>query len=126
MDLNLLEVARQVAVGCDRVVVDQPWGSVPGQPGILYADGEIEASTFPNPVAHPLAAATVTGTTMTVDLAVNAPTRVTRTLMDLTLQRFFADRVFTNAGGVTGGAVVYDELLPTICTRSRHRACCSW
>jgi hypothetical protein len=31
--------------------------------------------------------------------------------MDLTLQRFFADRVFTNSGGVTGGAVVYDQLL---------------
>jgi hypothetical protein len=31
--------------------------------------------------------------------------------MDLTLQRFFADRVFANTGGVTGGAVVYDELL---------------
>jgi len=31
--------------------------------------------------------------------------------MDLTLQRFFADRVFTNSGGVTGGAVIYDPLI---------------
>jgi hypothetical protein len=31
--------------------------------------------------------------------------------MDLTLQRFFADRVFANGGGVTGGAVIYDQLL---------------
>jgi hypothetical protein len=39
----------------------------------------------------------------------NQPTRVTRMLMDLTLKRFIADRVFTSAGGVTGGAVIYEE-----------------
>jgi hypothetical protein len=83
---------------------------VPGQPGILRAAGAIEAAVS-NPVAHPLGPPTVSGTTITVDTALNSPTRVTRTLMDLTLQRFFADRVFTNAGGVTGGAVIYDELL---------------
>jgi hypothetical protein len=70
----------------------------------------IEAQ-FSNPVAHPLGPPTVSGTTITVDTALNAPTRVTRTLMDLTLQRFFADRVFANGGGVTGGAVIYDELV---------------
>lgn len=84
---------------------------IPGQPGIVRASGGIEASTYGNPVAHPLGAPTVSGTLMTVDIALQAPTRVTRTLMDLTLQRFFADRVFTNAGGVTGGAVVYDPLI---------------
>jgi hypothetical protein len=84
---------------------------VPGQPGITRAREAIEASTFPNPVAHPLGPPTVSGTTMTVDLALNSPTRVTRALMDLTLQRFFADRVFSSGGGVTGGAIVYDMLL---------------
>src|SRR5262252_7934992 len=83
---------------------------VPGQPGITRAREAIEASTFPNPVAHPLGPPTFSTTTMTVDLALQTPTRVTRTLMDLTLQRFFADRVFTSAGGVTGGAVIYDEI----------------
>jgi len=84
---------------------------IPGQPGITRAREAIEASTQPNPVAHPLGPPTVSGTSMTMDIALNSPTRVTRTLMDLSLQRFFADRVFTSAGGVSGGAVVYDELL---------------
>lgn len=110
-DLNTLELARAIAQESERVTVDQQWVSVPGQPGILYAADAIQASTFMNPVQHPLGPPTVTTTTMTVDLAVNAPTRVTRTLMDLTLQRFFADRVYSNTGGVSGGAVVYDELL---------------
>lgn len=83
---------------------------IPEQPGIIAAGEEILAQ-FANPVAHPLGLPTVTGTTFTVDMALQAPTRITRTLMDLTLQRFFADRVFTNAGGVTGGAIVYDQLV---------------
>jgi hypothetical protein len=94
-----------------RVELAEPIVWVPGQPGITRAREAIEASTFPNPVAHPLGPPTVTGTTITMDIALNAPTRVTRTLMDLTLQRFFADRVFASSGGVTGGAVVYDQLL---------------
>lgn len=91
-----------------KIKSDIVW--LPGQPGILRASGSLAAQVA-NPVAHPLGPPTITGTTITVDTALNSPTRVTRTLMDLTLQRFFADRVFTNAGGVTGGAVVYDELL---------------
>jgi hypothetical protein len=93
------------------IVLDQQIVWVPGQPGILRAAEAIEAQTYPNPVAHPLGPPTVSGTTITVDIAANSPTRVTRTLMDLTLQRFFADRVFTSAGGVSGGAVVYDEIV---------------
>lgn len=61
------------------------------------------------PVAHPLGPPTVSGTTITVDSMLNQPTRVTRMIMDLTLQRFIADRVFASAGGVSGGAVIYDE-----------------
>jgi hypothetical protein len=91
-----------------KVKSDIVW--IPGQDGILRASGMIEAQ-YGNPVAHPLGPPTVSGTTITVDTALNAPTRVTRTLMDLTLQRFFADRVFANGGGVTGGAVIYDELV---------------
>jgi len=77
---------------------------------LLQGEREVVAS-YNQPVAYPLAIPTVSTTTITMDMALNAPTRVTRTLMDLTLQRFFADRVFTNSGGVTGGAVVYDQLL---------------
>ena len=83
---------------------------VEGQPGIIEAGAAIEAQ-YANPVQHPLGPPTVSQTTFTVDMALNNPTRVTRTLMDLTLQRFFADRVFSSSGGVTGGAVVYDKLV---------------
>jgi hypothetical protein len=58
---------------------------------------------------HPLGPPTVSGNNVTVDMMLNNPTRVTRMIMDLTLQRFIADRVFASAGGVTGGAVIYDE-----------------
>lgn len=61
-----------------------------------------------NPV-HPLGPPTVSGTNITVDTMLNQPTRVTRMIMDLSLQRFIADRIFASAGGVTGGAVIYDE-----------------
>jgi hypothetical protein len=39
----------------------------------------------------------------------NQPTRVTNMIADLSLQRFLLDWLFTSAGGVTGGAVVYDQ-----------------
>lgn len=61
-----------------------------------------------NPVAHPLLAPTITDTSITVDLMLDQPTRVTNYLADLTLERFLLDDLFDNAGGVTGGAVVYD------------------
>lgn len=60
-------------------------------------------------VTHPLGPPVVTGTTVTVDTMLNQPTRVTRMILDLTLQRFIADRVFASAGGVSGGAVIYDQ-----------------
>lgn len=80
------------------------------QDGIVAADQVYEAQVV-NPVAHPLGPPTVGPSSITVDMALRSPTRVTRTLMDLSAQRFFADRVFANTGGVTGGAVVYDEVL---------------
>lgn len=58
--------------------------------------------------AHPLGPPIVSGTLITVDTMLQYPTRITRLLSDLTLQRFIMDRLFTSAGGVTGGAVVYD------------------
>lgn len=61
-----------------------------------------------NPVAHPLAGPSVVGDTITIDTMLQQPTRITNFLMDLTLQRFILDRIFSSDGGVTGGAVVYD------------------
>ena len=81
-----------------------------GQPG-LKSVGEPVLAQYVNPVAHPLGPPTISTTTISVDMALQQPTRITRTLMDLTLQRFFADRVFSSGGGVTGGAVIYDPLI---------------
>lgn len=58
---------------------------------------------------YPLGPPTVSGNLITVDTALQQPTRITRMIMDLTLQRFFVDRVFASEGGVTGGAVVFDQ-----------------
>lgn len=66
--------------------------------------------SFSQAVEHPLGPPRVTGSEITVDIALNQPTRVTSMIMDLTLQRFISDRLFTSAGGVTGGAIVYDEV----------------
>lgn len=63
-----------------------------------------------NPVRHPLGPPVVTGSTITVDTMLQQPTRITNFLMDITLQRFVLDRIFDSAGGVQGGAVVYDVL----------------
>src|SRR3954447_675109 len=65
-------------------------------------------ATIPNPVLHPLGAPAVSGTEITLDTLSKQPTRVTKMVMDLTLQKFLLDRLFTSAGGVTGGAVLYD------------------
>ncbi|MEU4781033.1 major capsid protein [Micromonospora sp. NPDC023633] len=58
--------------------------------------------------AYPLAAPTITGNTLTVDQALKQPTRITRRIMDLTLQRFIVDRIFAT-GGTATGSVVYDQ-----------------
>lgn len=80
------------------------------EPGIV-AKGAKFAAQYGNPTVYPLGPPSVSTTLITVDLALQQPTRITRTLMDLSLQRFFADRVFTSSGGVTGGAVVYDVVV---------------
>lgn len=63
------------------------------------------------PVAYPLGPPTYSGNTLTVDTALNEPTRVTRRIADLTLQRFIVSQIFATGGGVSGGAVVYDQAL---------------
>lgn len=61
------------------------------------------------PVAFPLGAPTYSGTTVTVDVALQQPTRITRRIADLTLQNFIVTRIFAAGPQVTGGAVVYDQ-----------------
>lgn len=59
--------------------------------------------------SHPLGPAVVSGNEITVDTMLKQPTRITRMLSDMTLQKFIADRIFASRGGVTGGAVIYDQ-----------------
>jgi hypothetical protein len=75
----------------------------------LVAGDELLASV-PAQVAHPLGPPTISGTTITVDTMLKQPVRITRMIMDMTLQRFVADRIFASGGGVVGGAVVYDSV----------------
>src|SRR5262245_5321392 len=76
---------------------------------LITSGAEVLAST-PAQVAHPLGPPTVSGTKISVDTMLKTPTRITRMIMDMTLQRFVADRIFSSGGGVTGGAVVYDSV----------------
>ena len=72
--------------------------------------GYVAAAPYPTPIAHPLAPPTLQQTTISIDWALQNPTRVvTPMVLDLTATRFFVDRAFTSAGGVQGGAVIYDE-----------------
>lgn len=66
------------------------------------------AAAVPMPTSHPLGPPVVSGTSITVEAMLRTPTRITRMVMDLTAERFIADRIFSGGGGVTGGAVVYD------------------
>lgn len=78
--------------------------------GILSCERRVRAATaYPLSTTHPLGPPVISGTTITVDTMLQQPTRVTRMIMDLTTERFVADRLFASGGGVTGGAVVYDE-----------------
>jgi hypothetical protein len=61
-----------------------------------------------NSPVHPLGPPSLSGNELTVDTMLEQPTRITNMIMDLSLQRFVVDRIFASAGGVTGGAIVYD------------------
>lgn len=63
-----------------------------------------------NPTAYPLGGPTVTGSTITVETLLNQPTRITRYLSDITLRNYISPVFFSSPGGVSGGAVIYDQL----------------
>lgn len=82
--------------------------------GFVAANGPVPvmAAPYPGAVVNPLAPPTFTTTLLSIDIALQNPTRViTPMVLDLTRQRFFVDRVFASAGGVTGGAVIYDVVV---------------
>jgi hypothetical protein len=62
------------------------------------------------PGPYPPPSPTVAGTNITVSAFLNNPTRVSRTVDDLTTQRFVADVIFAEGPAVVGGAVLYDQV----------------
>ena len=63
-----------------------------------------------NASAYPLAGPTVNGSTITVETMLNQPTRITRYLSDIALRNYISPLFFSSPGGVSGGAVVYNQL----------------
>jgi hypothetical protein len=86
------------------VSIGHPEGPIDAESGLPAAAAG--GDTVPS---HPLGPPTLNNNEITVDLMLNQPTRVTRMIMDMSLQRFITDRVFASAGSVSGGAVIYDE-----------------
>jgi hypothetical protein len=71
---------------------------------------------------YPLGSPSVSGNSITVDLMLKEPTRINAYISNLALKKYFAERIFTNGGGVTGGALVYNQvtkndLFPTRATQ---------
>jgi hypothetical protein len=63
-----------------------------------------------NASAYPLAAPTINGSAITVDQMLQQPTRITRYLSDISLRNYISPLFFSSPGGVTGGAIIYDQL----------------
>lgn len=66
------------------------------------------AAPYVQPANYPLQIPTITGSTITVEQYLNAPSRITRAISDITREQFIMDKIFTNGGGVDGGALIYD------------------
>jgi len=63
---------------------------------------------------YPLDPVTVSGTTITLDQYVNAPTVRNRRIADIAGQEFFASKIFSNGGGVEGGAILFERPNPLL------------
>lgn len=61
------------------------------------------------PVSYPLNPPTLTANNVTLSLLLNSPSRVTRFIQALSLQKFAFPQLFADGGVVTGGAVLYDQ-----------------
>lgn len=59
---------------------------------------------------YPLGTPSVAGNTLSVDLMLKEPTRINAYLSNIALKGYFAERIFANGGGVSGGALVYTQL----------------
>lgn len=59
---------------------------------------------------YPLGTPSLSGNALTVDVMLKEPTRINAYLSNIALKKYFAERIFTNGGGVMGGALVYSQL----------------
>jgi hypothetical protein len=59
---------------------------------------------------YPLGTPSLSGNSLTVDVMLKEPTRINAYLSNIALKKYFAERIFTNGGGVDGGALVYTQL----------------
>lgn len=66
----------------------------------------------PLPLAYPLGPPTISGNMITVDEMLNDPERITRDIAELSMQRFYMDRIFDAGGGVNGGALLFERPNP--------------
>lgn len=101
--MSTLEVAKFQAV--HKKIIAARYPDIMSYEGFVTAMPPVR---YPLAPSHPFAAPTISGTTITVDQMLRQPTRINRMIMDITRERFIADRIFANGGGVSGGAVVYD------------------
>jgi hypothetical protein len=67
------------------------------------------------PVTYPLGPPSISGTQITLDVALQNPTAIIRDIARLSEQKFFAGKVFADAGGIQGGALLF-ELPPSLQT----------
>jgi hypothetical protein len=67
-----------------------------------------------SPIPYPLDPVVVTGTTITMDQYLNAPTVMLRRIADISAQMFFAHKIFSNGGGVSGGAILFERPNPLL------------
>jgi hypothetical protein len=62
-------------------------------------------------IALPYGRPSVSGTDFSIDFLLQNPGRVTRAVANIVLQQFFVDQIFSPAGPISGGAVLYDQLV---------------
>jgi hypothetical protein len=64
---------------------------------------------MPDNFQYPYGEPVVNGQDLTLNFLLEDPTRVTRAIAAIVLQRFYVNRIFAPAGPIDGGAVVYDQ-----------------
>ncbi len=60
--------------------------------------------------SYPYAGPTVSGDSITVKTMLAQPTRITKYLSDIRLRNFVSPMIFSSTSGVSGGAVIYDQV----------------